>query len=253
MNENVNVMPALFDKTKTIGTLREKSLHAALKQHYAKPGDEIEAKLEGYSIDIKHGAGKRMRLIEIQTRSFSSIKPKLMKLLTRYKITLVHPIAQEKWIVRYDTDGVLLSRRRSPKRGCVEDVFKELLRLPELALHPNLHVEVVLTREEEIQHTDGKGSWRRKGHSIYDRKLIEIVRVQPFVKASDWLKLVPTALPTPFTNQDLAKALGKQGVVAQRMTYCLKRMGLLDVLGKRGRTNLFGIPTKINAWQTQSK
>ena len=238
---------------KTIGTLREKSLHAALKQHYAKPSDEIEAKFEGYSIDIKRGAGKRTRLIEIQTRSFSSIKPKLVKLLPRYKITLVHPIAQEKWIVRYDTDGVLLSRRRSPKRGCVEDVFKELLRLPELVLHKNLRVEVVLTHEEEIQRTDGKGSWRRKGHSIFDRKLIEIVRVQPFTSAKDWMQLLPNTLATPFTNQALAKALGKPSVVAQRMTYCLRRMGLLEVMGKSGRAMLFGIPTKITAWRTQSK
>ena len=232
-------MPAKSDNQKGIGTLREKSLHAALKLHYAKPGDEIEADLDGYCIDIKRGSGKRTRLIEIQTRSFSSIKPKLTKLLPRYKITLVHPIAQEKWIARYDTDGVLLSRRRSPKRGCVEDVFKELLRLPELALHTNLRVEVVLTREEEVQRTDGRGSWRRKGHSIYDRKLLEVVRVQSFAKQSDWLKLLPISLPAAFTNEDLAQALGKPRLVAQRMTYCLRRMGLLAVADKQGRANLF--------------
>ena len=135
----------------------------------------------------------------------------------------------------------------------MEDVFKELLRLPEWALHPNLRVEVVLTREEEIQRTDGKGSWRRKGHSIFDRKLIEIVRVQSFTKAGDWMKLLPSTLPDSFTNQALAKALGKPSIVAQRMTYCLRRMGLLEVLGKSGRAMLFGIPTKITTWQTQSK
>jgi hypothetical protein len=236
---------------KTIGTLQEKSLHAALKQRYAKPGDEIEAKFEGYSIDIKRGTGKRTRLIEIQTRSFSSIKPKLMKLLPKYKITLVHPVAQEKWIARYDTDGVLLSRRRSPRRGCVEDIFKELVYLPSLVLHPNLRLEVVLVCEEEVQRTDGKGSWRRKGHSIYDRKLIEILRVQTFANAGDWLRLLPGTLPDQFTNQELAKTLGKPLFVAQRMTYCLKCMGLLEVLGKRGRANLFGLPTKIPSWQTK--
>jgi hypothetical protein len=229
---------------KTIGTLREKSLHAALKQHYTKPDDDVEARFEGYSIDIKRGTGKRTRLIEIQTRSFSSIKAKLTKLLPRYKITLVHPIAQEKWIVRYDEDGVLLSRRRSPKRGCVEDVFKELLRLPALALHPNLRIEIVLTREEEVQRTDGKGSWRRKGHSIFDRRLLEVVRVQSFTSAKDWMALLPSTLPNTFTNQELARALSKPNVMAARMTYCLKHMGLLELVGKRGRANVFGKPLK---------
>jgi hypothetical protein len=234
-------MPVEPSKAKTIGTLREKSLHAALKQHYAKPGDEIEAKFEGYSIDIKRGAGKRIRLIEIQTRSFSSIKPKLTKLLPKYKITLVHPVAQEKWIVRYDEDGVLLSRRRSPKRGCAEDVFKELLRLPNLVLHPNLQVDVVLTREEEVQRTDGRGSWRRKGHSIFDRRLVEVVRVQSFTSAKDWMALLPSTLPAVFTNQELAHALGKPRFMAQRMTYCLKHMGLLELVGKRGRAGAFAV------------
>ena len=225
----------------TIGTLREKSLHAALKRHYARPGDEIEALLDGYCIDIRRGTGKRMQLIEIQTGNFSHIKPKLTKLLPKYRMTLVHPIAAEKWIVRYDTDGVLLSRRRSPKRGQLEDLFSELVSLPDLALHPNLKIEIVLTHEEEIQREDGKGSWRRKGRSIYDRKLLEVVSVAKFAKAADWLALLPKTLPAAFTNVDLTRALGRPPYVAQKMTYCLCRMGMLDKVGKRGRATVFVI------------
>jgi len=225
----------------TIGTFCEKSLHAALKRHYARPGDEIEALLDGYCIDIRRGSGKRMQLIEIQTRSFSNIKPKLTKLLPKYRMTLVHPIAAEKWIVRYDADGVLISRRRSPKRGQLEDLFAELVSLPDLALHPNLKIEIVLTHEEEIQREDGKGSWRRKGRSIYDRKLLEVVRVAQFAKITDWLALLPKTLPAAFTNRDLAQALGRPSYTAQRMTYCLCRMGVLDKVGKRGRSHVFGI------------
>ena len=225
----------------TIGTLREKSLHAALKRHYARPGDEIESMLDGYCIDIRRGKGKRTQLIEIQTRSFSNIKPKLAKLLPNYRVTLVHPIAAEKWILRYDTDGVLLSRRRSPKRGQLEDLFSELVSIPKLALHPNLKIEIVLTREEEIQREDGRGSWRRKGRSIYDRRLLEVVSVAKFARIDDWLMLLPEALPAAFTNLDIVCASGKPRHLVQKMTYCLRHMGVLEVIGKRRRANVFGV------------
>src|SRR3972149_3683834 len=64
------------DATHTIGTLRETSLHAALKTWYARPGDELEASVEGYQIDLRRGA----QLIEIQTRNFAALKHKLAPL-----------------------------------------------------------------------------------------------------------------------------------------------------------------------------
>ena len=38
--------------TPKIGTLRESSLHASLKELYARPGDELEAVREGYVVDL---------------------------------------------------------------------------------------------------------------------------------------------------------------------------------------------------------
>ncbi|HZY42608.1 MAG TPA: hypothetical protein VFF59_11490, partial [Anaerolineae bacterium] len=35
-----------------IGTLRETDLHAALKRHYARPLDQLEANVDGYVVDI---------------------------------------------------------------------------------------------------------------------------------------------------------------------------------------------------------
>src|SRR3970040_1355318 len=61
------------DVIRTIGTLRETSLHAALKTWYARPGDELEASVEGYQIDLRRGA----QLIEIQTRNFAALKRQL--------------------------------------------------------------------------------------------------------------------------------------------------------------------------------
>ena len=53
----------------TIGTLNEKSLHAALKEWYAKPEDLIEVPVDGFTVDIVRGD----LLIEIQTRNLLTI------------------------------------------------------------------------------------------------------------------------------------------------------------------------------------
>src|SRR3954469_9225167 len=143
-----------------IGTLRERSLHAHLKRLYTEPGDCVEEKVGEYWVDIRRGDD----VIEIQTGSFGSMKRKLEKLLADRSVRIVHPVAVEKWITRIGADGeTFLSRRKSPKRGSLYDLFDELVSFPHLLLHPRFSVEVVLVKEEEMRCEDGKGSWRRKG------------------------------------------------------------------------------------------
>jgi hypothetical protein len=122
-----------------IGVLNEKPLHASLKQWYAQPGDQFEVPVGGYVIDIVRDD----LLIEIQTGSFSSLKAKLAKLLYSHQVRLIYPIAQEKWIVRpaADDNGRAI-RRKSPKRGRLEDLFWELVSIPHLLSNPNFSLEV---------------------------------------------------------------------------------------------------------------
>ena len=85
-----------------IGKLSERSLHAALKQHLAQPGDQFEVKLGHYVIDLVRGD----LLIEIQTRHLYALRPKLRRLLDDgRRIHLVHPLPAERWIVRQDAAG----------------------------------------------------------------------------------------------------------------------------------------------------
>ena len=41
-----------FAEMHTIGMLNEKRLHAALKEHQARPGGGVEVKLHGYVVDV---------------------------------------------------------------------------------------------------------------------------------------------------------------------------------------------------------
>lgn len=218
-----------------IGTLAERSLHAALKRLYAEPGDAIEAKLGRFHIDIRRAD----ELIEIQTGSFAALRAKLAALLPAHRVVLVHPIAVEKWIVRHDRRGRLLARRRSPKRGDMLDLFHEAVSITAALASPNLRLDVVLTREEEVQRADGRGSWRRRGHSIADRRLVEIVEIVRLARPSSWAALLPAALADPFTNADLAAAARRPRRLAERMTYVLARIGVLVEAGRSGRARLF--------------
>lgn len=218
----------------SIGTLREQQLHAGLKQWLARPGDEFETKVDGYHIDIVRGE----MLIEVQTRNFSMIRKKLNKLVEKHPVLLVHPVASTKWIVKKTKRGRTVSRRRSPKRGRIEDVFSELLYIPEIATHPNFHLQVLLVEQEEIWRDDGRGSWRRKHWSLADKLLLNVTGEAHFRGREDYLALIPSGLESPFTHKQLAKALGAPLWMSTRMSYCLRKMGALEISGKQGRALL---------------
>ena len=217
--------------------MQESSLHAALKDFYTRSEqDAQEVSVDGYLIDVVSGE----LLIEVQTGNFSALKEKLPVLLANHPLLLVHPIAQEKWIVRLAERGETpLKRRKSPRRGRVEHVFLELVRIPHLIRHPNFSLEVVMTREEELQREDGKGSWRRKGRSIADRRLLEVVQRFRFDSAEDFLPFLPSSLPQAFTSRELGQALGVPRYLAQKMVYCLRTIGLIQRDGKRRRSYLY--------------
>ncbi|MCB8991067.1 MAG: hypothetical protein H6664_07020 [Ardenticatenaceae bacterium] len=196
---------------------------------------QFEQPVDGSIIDIVRGD----LLIEIQTGNFSAIKAKLAKLLPAHPIRLVYPIAQEKWIVRETAVGQPISRRKSPKRGQLHDVFAELVRIPHLLPHPNLTLELLLTQQEEIWRDDGKGSWRRKGWSIHDRRLLQVLHSATFTTPADLLTLLPTNLPSPFTNRELATAMHGRMRLAQQITYTLRQCHLLTITGKQGNAHMF--------------
>jgi hypothetical protein len=216
-----------------IGTLREKPLHASLKQWYSRPSDLVEERVDGYVIDLVRGD----LLIEVQTRGFSSIKRKLGALLDLgHRVRILHPIAIERTIVRLDPEGAILSRRRSPRHGDICDVFTELVGIAELLAHPHLEVEVVLVREEEYRIHSSDGPWRRKGWLVVERRLVEIVEAVNFHGGGDLARLLPPDLPEAFTTADLALQTGRSLRTAQQMAYCLRKVGAIDGVGKVGNT-----------------
>lgn len=217
-----------------VGTLREKPLHASLKEWYRQPGDGVEVPVDGYVIDIVRGG----QLIEIQTRGFSNMKRKLGALLERHPVRIVHPIAVDRWIVRLGDGGEVLGRRRSPKHGSVADLCGELVAFPELLGSPNLTIEILLTQEDEIRRHDPQRAWRRKGWVVEERHLIDVLESREFATPADLTALLGE-VPDEFTTADVAASLDCSRRLAQQMTYCLRKLGTITLIGKRGNAGLY--------------
>jgi hypothetical protein len=145
----------------------------------------------------------------------------------------------EKWIVKVDEAGRTTSRGRSPKRGEAVDVFGELVSFPELIAHPGLTLELLLIREEEVRRFDGNKGWRRKGWVIEERRLLEVVDRLIVDSPEALASLLPSELPLEFTTADLAAALGGTRRLAQQMTYCLRAVGVIEMVGKTGNAIVY--------------
>ncbi len=221
-----------------IGRLREGPLHASLKRWYATGRDEVEVAVDGFVIDIVRGD----LLIEIQTRGFSSLKDKLISLLHGgHHVRIVHPISVDRWIVKIDESGTILSRRRSPKHGKPSDVFTELVSFPDLMAHEGLEIELVLIEEEELRRHEPDGPWRRRGWATLERRLVDVLETIMLSDLRDLADLLPSGLSGAFTTADLAAELRRPRRTAQQMAYCLRELNLIETIAKRGNTLVYEV------------
>ena len=221
-------------RSPVIGTLNEGRLHADLKAWYAAPADLLEAPVDGYVIDLVRGS----TLVEFQTAGFSPLRKKLDRLLDDHDVRLVVPIARTRRIVRLSPEGEMLSARRSPKRGRIEDVFARLVSLPALLAHPRFELELLLTQEDEYRRHEEGRAWRRRGWVVAGRALVSVDERVMLRSPADAAALLPR-LPEPFDTADLAAAAACPRRLAQQMAYCLRALGVLEPSGRRGGAKLY--------------
>lgn len=216
----------------------ETSLHRQLKEHYAGDTSLQEVACAGYRID----AICRGRLIEIQHGSLAAIRDKIAALLVEHRVTVVKPIIATKKLVNLaKKNGPEVSRRLSPKRGTLVDLFDELVYFTQVFPHKHLTLEVALVEIEEIRYP-GHGRRRRRrerDYQIADQRLIEIVETRKFRTLADLRRLVPTSLPATFHTGHLAAAMQISRSDAQRIAYCLRETGGIRMVGKEGNAILY--------------
>jgi hypothetical protein len=215
--------------------MNEFSLHSEIKKVYSLPGDQFEVKVGSYIVDILRGN----LVIEVQTKNFSALKEKLQVLTEKHQVRLVYPLPEKKWITQVTKDQTVLNTHKSSRKGKLTDLFGELVMIPKMISEENFSLEVLLIDEEEVRCDDGKGSWRRRGVSIKERKLLKLNDRILFQTKIDFLKILPEGLNEVFTNRELAKLAKISVRSARQITYCLRKGGVIRVTKKDGRELVF--------------
>jgi hypothetical protein len=219
----------------------ETSLHRQLKERYAADGAAIEQRVGRYRIDVVRGK----QLVEIQLAPLTSIRDKIAALLKKHDVLVVKPVIVTKHLVKRRREGgQVMSRRRSPKRRSLLDVFDELVHFTRVFPHRRLTLEVLLVEIEEWRYPGHGRRWRRRDndHVVEDQHLVEVHAVHQFRTAADLRRLLPPALPQPFHTGQLAEGLGVERWIAQRMAYCLREMGSIRQVGKHRGAWLYTCP-----------
>ena len=216
----------------------ETSLHRDLKRLYAGETARTEVRIDGYRID----AVRDDQLVEIQHGSLAAIRDKIRRLLERHRVLVVKPLLARKTLVKQSgPDGPVVSRRQSPKRAQLLDVFDELVYFTRVFPHPRLTLEVVLVEIEEFRHP-GHGRrrrWRRGDHIVGDQRLVSVGESMLLRAAADLVRLLPARLPARFHSGDVAERLGIDRNVAQRIVYCLREMKAVEQVGKQGNALVY--------------
>jgi len=235
-------------------TLNESSLHNTLKKLYAFQNDgKMEVELDDHVYDI---LTSDKTVIEIQTANLAKLLPKLLDALDKgHKVKLVHPIVIERRILLNDEQGNKISYRKSPKRGCIYDLFKELTGLYPILLKPDFELEVVevniteiRTRTSEPVQTNNKRRRFKKNWIKTGKKLDEIRNTITFNSAKDYLKLIPIDSKVSFCAKDLAEALKKDNTLpssaprnAHLIIWVLNKMELIEQTEIKNRSRYFKI------------
>ncbi len=215
-------MPPADEPEPHIGTLNEGSLHRALKEWLAEPGDRFEVPVDEFVVDIVRDG----LLIEVQTGSVAAMGRKLDRLLDGHRIRIVHPLAAVRWLEQPGR-----KRRRSPVKAGLWNIFDELVSMPTLLDHPGLELQVVLVEETELRSGTDMVRRGRRGR-VLDRRLDGVVDHRLFTRQEELLDVLPAALPSVFTTADLAAVSGLRRDLAQRACYVLRHAGLITELDR---------------------
>lgn len=235
-------------------TLNESSLHKSLKIFYAnRYGGKTEAQVEKWICDI---VCEDETIIEIQTKSVSSLHEKVARLLALgKKVVIVHPITTRKTIRTFNPSGEEISAKKSPKRESVYSMLRELTGLCDILLHENFSLvcplitaeEKRVRSEEPVQSKNGRRRFK-KAWLKTDKSLLTLDGEITFRTKDEYLALLPRSLPEEFSSAELSCALEKEGKpYANLILWILHKMDLIERTGKKDKRFYYKKNSATNA------
>ena len=246
-----------------IGTLGEKRLHAAVKL-YLCPDETCHERPVADLLPQEDESSKPRRMVadiladghitEVQTGGFFPLKSKIGWYLTHTpcRVTVVHPIPAVKYLSWINpSDGSIISRSKSPKRGRVRDVAKELYWLSDFIGNPRLSVRLLLLEMEEYRLADGWSKDKKRGSNRYERFPTALLGDVILTTPADYAEyFLPPALSAPdtegnypvFTAAAYAKATGIRGRATYAVIHLLEKLGLVaEQEEKAGRSKTYRV------------
>lgn len=193
--------------------------------------------MDGYRIDVVRG----QQLVEIQHGSLAAIEAKAIHLLELgHELLVVKPLPARKYLVKRDKrGGGIISARYSPTRETVFSVFLEMVHFVRAFPHPSLTMEILMTEVEE--HRVPTRRKARKKFRVEDRLLKSIIGSYELRGTEDLIDLLPSTIPREFTTADIAREAGIPRWLAQKMAYCLRKAGGIELAGKVGNSLIYRI------------
>ena len=220
-----------------IGTLSEKTVHAVLKNYYAPDTDMHEIPIGNFVADIYTGK----EIIEIQTRNFNTMRPKLKSFLEEYPVTVVYPIPHRKWLSWIDEEtGECSPKRKSPLTGSAYMAFPELYKIKMFLKNRNLRLRFLLLDMEEYRLLNGWSSDKKKGSCRFDRIPTKLVDEIVIERIEDYVQFIPPQL-TRFTSAEFAKAAHIRRPLAQTTLNILYEVEAVVRVGKQGNNYLYEV------------
>ncbi len=222
-----------------VGILGEKYLHAVLKSFFEPEPAFHEQKVGRFTADILRDGF----VTEIQTRSLDKLRPKLDYYLCEgYGVRVVLPLPHIKWLIWVDPEtGELGSKRRSGRRGSFYDAFWELYKIKDYLGREGLSVCLMLVDLEEYRWLNGFGRTRKRRSTRMERRPVGLGETAELSCPGDYSLFLPEALGTEFTADEFESAAGIAAKYAWSGLKVLEVAGCIELVGKRGRKNLYRI------------
>ncbi|MBR1640355.1 MAG: hypothetical protein IJ688_13305 [Treponema sp.] len=226
-------------------TINESSLHKTLKTIYSQIYQgQTEVEAEGHVYDIVTQKGN---IIEIQTKNLSKLYPKIQDAISKgHRVKIVHPNILQTKIEVYDQENNLLSKRTSPKKGNIYDIFKELTGIYPILLDKNFSLEIIqisvtekrIRTSEAVQSRNRKRRFK-KNWIKEDRKLSEIIKTIRLNSKEDYISLLPQSLPEEFCAKDLGKELKINN--PHLIIWVLVRMNVIELTQTHNKSRYYRI------------
>lgn len=228
-------------------------VHSQLKQLYLEQysgKEEIILPVDGKKYRVDVFVEESNTIIEIQRYNFG--KPfysKIKRLIkNNYNVVVVHPIAIRQNITRMKK-GEIVGKEYSNRRKRNEfSFFEQLVSFRTKFVPEKMDFDLLLIREHVSK--EFVGAWehsKRSRYRVVERDLLEIIKKIKLQNNEDFLQFLPSDLPKSFTNKELALLLNldannrRKMRIAGWITYSMCNLGLLERLGKRGRSFEFSL------------